>query len=213
MFVVTAGRLPNEIGRLINLKELNLHEGRFNGPLPFSLFNISTLEILDLYRNEFCGHLPSSMGRWLPNLRSLVLSYNNFSGKIPESTKNASKLVTINLTSNSFSGPVPNSLGELEFLERLLLGGNNLSREYFTPELRFLSSLTNCRSLKMLGIALNPLDGFLPALVGNFSSSLQLLQAFGSKIRGTIPIGVGNWSNLSYLGLDNNELQDQFQAQ
>lgn len=199
MFIVTAGGIPNEIGGLINLKELNFHEGRFSGPFPFNLFNISTIEIIDLYKNEFSGHLPSSMGLLLPNLISLVLSYNNFSGKIQESTKNASKLVIINLTSNSFSRPVPNNLGELEFLERLLIGGNNLTRENFTPELRFLSSLTNCRNLKMLGIALNPLDGFFPESFGNLSSSLQLLQAFGSKIRDSIPIGVGNWSNLRLL--------------
>ena len=80
MFSVTAGGIPDEIGCLTNLKELNLREGRFSGPLPGDLFNISTLEIIDLYRNEFCGHLPSSMGHWLPNLKSLVLNHNNFSG-------------------------------------------------------------------------------------------------------------------------------------
>ncbi|WOH03501.1 hypothetical protein DCAR_0622899 [Daucus carota subsp. sativus] len=206
MFSVTAGGIPDEIGCLTNLKELNLREGRFSGPLPGDLFNISTLEIIDLYRNEFCGHLPSSMGHWLPNLKSLVLNHNNFSGKIPESTKNASKLVTINLSSNSFSGSVPNNLGELEFLERLLLGVNNLTCEKLTPELRFLSSLTNCRNLKLVVLALNPLGGFLPSSLGNFSSSLQLIQAFGSKIIGSIPIGIGNLSGLWYLGLDDNDL-------
>ncbi|XP_017256066.1 receptor kinase-like protein Xa21 [Daucus carota subsp. sativus] len=200
------GGIPDEIGCLTNLKELNLREGRFSGPLPGDLFNISTLEIIDLYRNEFCGHLPSSMGHWLPNLKSLVLNHNNFSGKIPESTKNASKLVTINLSSNSFSGSVPNNLGELEFLERLLLGVNNLTCEKLTPELRFLSSLTNCRNLKLVVLALNPLGGFLPSSLGNFSSSLQLIQAFGSKIIGSIPIGIGNLSGLWYLGLDDNDL-------
>ncbi|KAK1371877.1 receptor kinase-like protein Xa21 [Heracleum sosnowskyi] len=189
------GVIPNEIGRLINLKELNCHEGRFSGPLPYNLFNTSAIEIIDLYRNEFSGHLPPSMGRW-----------HNFSGKIPESTKNASKLVIINLSSNSFSGSIPNNLGDLEFLERLLLGENNLTRDYFTPELKFLSSLTNCRNLKLMVFALNPLGGFLPASLGNFSSSLYLIQAFGSKIRGSIPIGVGNLSGLTYLGLDQNEL-------
>ncbi|KAL8110929.1 uncharacterized protein LOC141670398 isoform X2 [Apium graveolens] len=200
------GVIPDEIGRLINLKELNLHEGRFSGLLPHNLFNISTIEIIDLYRNEFYGHIPSSMGNWLPNLKSLVLSFNNFSGRIPESTKNASKLVILNLSSNSFSGSIPNNLGDLVFLERLLLGLNNLTGEYFSPEMRFLTSLTNCRNLKLLVIALNPIGGFLPASLGNFSSSLQLIQAFGSKIRGNIPIGVGNLSGLLYLGLDQNEL-------
>lgn len=60
--------------------------------------------------------------------------------------------------------------------------------------------------MKLLGIALNQLNGFLPISVGNLSTSLQLLQAFGCQIRGEIPAGIGNLSSLSSLTLDSNEL-------
>ncbi|KAJ0928113.1 putative non-specific serine/threonine protein kinase [Helianthus annuus] len=83
------------------------------------------------------------------------------------------------------------------------------AQNYFTnegSELKFLTSLTNCRKLRTLVFAQNPLKAFLPASIGNLSTSLQVFEANGCGIKGIIPTGIGNLTNLQRLTLDVNEL-------
>ncbi|KAM7515172.1 hypothetical protein LguiA_004755 [Lonicera macranthoides] len=105
------------------------------------------------------------------------------------------------MNSNLFTGFIPNTLGNLRDLRQLFIGGNNLTGEVSTLELRFFDSL-----LFFLLIALNQLNGILPASVTNLSTSLRAFQAFGSKIKGEIPMGISNLSDLSTLSLGRNEL-------
>ncbi|KAM7515074.1 hypothetical protein LguiA_004657 [Lonicera macranthoides] len=146
------------------------------------------------------------MGLWIPNLQRLYLGRNRLSGSFPNSISNASKLTMIEMSSNSFTGFIPNTLGNLRDLEWLMIGENNLTGEVSTPELRFFNSLTNCKNLKMLSISLNQFNGILPASITNLSTSLRMFEAFGCKIKGEIPIGIGNLSSLTNLVLDSNEL-------
>ncbi|KAM7515047.1 hypothetical protein LguiA_004630 [Lonicera macranthoides] len=199
------GTLPSEIGKL-NLERLVLTQNNITGLIPFEIFNISTIMQISLSSNHFSGHLPSSMGLWTPNLEGLYLGDNRLSGTIPSSISNASKLTSIAMTDNSFTGFIPNTLGNLRDLRRLLVGENNLTREVSTRELRFFDSLSNCKNLYLLSISLNQLNGILPASVANLSTSLRNFEAFGSKIKGEIPMGIGNLSGLSALSLDSNEL-------
>ncbi|KAM7515115.1 hypothetical protein LguiA_004698 [Lonicera macranthoides] len=199
------GTLPSEIGKL-NLERLVLFQNNITGLIPFEIFNITTIMQISLSSNHFSGHLPSSMGLWTPNLEGLYLGDNRLSGTIPSSISNASKLTSIAMTSNSFTGFIPNTLGNLRDLRRFLVGENNLTGEVSTPELRFFDSLSNCKNLYLLSISLNQLNGILPASVENLSTSLRNFEAFGSKIKGEIPMGIGNLSGLSALSLDGNEL-------
>ncbi|KAJ0797407.1 putative protein kinase RLK-Pelle-LRR-XII-1 family [Helianthus annuus] len=195
------GVIPREISHLHQLEELSLVNNSIGGNIRL---NISTLKKLVLTQNLFSGDLPTDMGFSLPNLQELNLAYNTFRGTLPSSIINASKLYMIDLSVNSFTGSIPIAIGRLELLERLLLGKN-----YFTAEgseLDFLSSLTNCRKLRTLAFAYNPLQAFLPASVGNLSTSLQTFEAFGCGIKGIIPSGIGNLINLQRLALDMNEL-------
>ncbi|KAM7515005.1 hypothetical protein LguiA_004588 [Lonicera macranthoides] len=199
------GTLSSEIGKL-NLERLVLDQNSLTGLIPFEIFNISTIIHISLSFNHFSGHLPSSMGLWTPNLKGLYLSYNRFSGSIPSSISNASKLIRIDMSINSFTGFIPNTLGNLRDLERLYVGGNNLTGEVFIPELRFFDSLSNCKNLELLSISQNQLNGILPASVANLSTSLRNFQPFGSKIKGKILMGIGNLSGLLVLDLYSNEL-------
>lgn len=70
----------------------------------------------------------------------------------------------------------------------------------------FLSSLTNCRDIKRVVLALNPFGGILPPLVGNFSSSLEQFFAYDCQLKGNIPEEIGNLHGLITLSLQNNEL-------
>ncbi|CAK9151984.1 unnamed protein product, partial [Ilex paraguariensis] len=196
--------LPDEIGNL-NLVSFVIRENSFTGLIPTKIFNSSTLKSLVLSNNDFSGYLPLSMGLWLPNLESLIVDNNKLTGIIPSSISNASKLTLLGMSANSLTGVIPD-LGNLRLLSYLILGENNLTRESSTIELRFFSSLTNCRNLKMLELSINQLNGILPMSLGNLSTSLVYLGAFGCKLKGDIPSGIGNLSSLERLSLDSNEL-------
>ncbi|KAK1361637.1 hypothetical protein POM88_046111 [Heracleum sosnowskyi] len=199
------GTLPTEIGYL-NLELLFVSSNKLTGEIPIEVFNISTLRVITFQFNQFYGNLPQSSGLWLPNLEELYLDNNRLSGSIPVALSNASKLTILEMTTNQFSGYIPNTLGSLRSLRRLHLGENNLTRESSSTELRFFYSLTNCRDLQVLEISMNQFNGVLPAVVGNLSTSLRIFSAFNSKIKGQIPIGIGNLSSLNMLTLDSNEL-------
>ncbi|WRX29564.1 Serine-threonine/tyrosine-protein kinase [Theobroma cacao] len=193
-----SGTLPPQIGNLENLEILYLAENNITGFIPPSIFNISTAKIIWLALNRLSGELPSSTGLRLPNLEGLYLGGNELSGPIPISISNASQLINLHLLNNSFSGFIPDNLRNPRYLKNLDLSHNNLSSNPSSPELSFLSSLTNCRELKQLTFDGNPLiSGELPISVGNLSSSLT---------QGNIPREIGNLSKLLWLGLDHNDL-------
>jgi LRR receptor-like serine/threonine-protein kinase FLS2 len=75
-----------------------------------------------------------------------------------------------------------------------------------TSELNIFSSLSNLAYLTHLYLSNNLLNDILPSSVGNLSTSLQQLQINNCNIKGTIPIDIGNLSNLISLELQNNEL-------
>uniref|UniRef100_A0A1S4CGW8 non-specific serine/threonine protein kinase n=1 Tax=Nicotiana tabacum TaxID=4097 RepID=A0A1S4CGW8_TOBAC len=128
---------------------------------------------------------------------------NSIYGVIPSSISNSSNLRELHLYDNKFSGPIPNSLGDLRQLEHLRLFKNHLS----SPHLSILTSLANCRSLKEIAISHNPLNGVLPDSISNLSStSLERFSVYYSEIRGQIPLGIGNLSNLNTLSLFGNAL-------
>ncbi|CAL5395123.1 unnamed protein product [Camellia sinensis] len=202
------GLIPEEIGELPNMRELVLDATNLMGAIPTSIFNISSLVTLSLSENNFSSNLPSNIGLWLPNLRGLSLAENKLTGIIPESISNASKLTLLDLNSNAFTGSIPKTLGNLQLLKILNFVNNNLTSgsSASSPEMSFLTSLANCKHLKYLFINQNPLDGILPTTIGNFSASLENIQADYCGIRGNIPSEIGNVSNLAFLSLQQNGL-------
>nr|DAD45548.1 TPA_asm: hypothetical protein HUJ06_003778 [Nelumbo nucifera] len=200
------GEIPRELGYLQNLQFLNFEGNNLTGSIPEEIFNISTLRLLALNANRLSGHLPSNMGHVLHQLEELGLSNNSLTGPIPDSISNATQLTFLDLGWNSFKGPVPTSLGNLQQLRVLNLVRNQLTSQPDTPELVFLTSLTNCRSLEFLNIGFNWLNGILPDSVGNLSASLNIFAGDECQIRGSIPAGIGNLSNLITLHFPGNNI-------
>ncbi|XVF78733.1 hypothetical protein PTKIN_Ptkin14bG0159300 [Pterospermum kingtungense] len=203
------GKIPEEIGNLFNLEILNVGHTGLTGQIPASIFNISSLKVVDFHNNSFSGNLPPIIN--VPNLEELLLWGNHLSGRIPNSISNASMLKIIDLGNgdgnNYFSGHIPNTLGNLRHLECLALEGNYLKTELSaTHEWRFLSSLTNCKNLSILGVSYNQLKGILPTYYGNLSTSLKTFYAIECEIGGDIPLEFGNFSNMLTLGLGGNKI-------
>ncbi|XP_055803513.1 LRR receptor-like serine/threonine-protein kinase GSO2 [Solanum dulcamara] len=198
--------IPRELGYLQRLQLFGLYQNRLSGSIPASLFNISTLQILTIVDCQLSGSLPSNVGQGTPNLKEIYLGMNNLSGAFPASISNASRLTVLDLSNNILSGSIPDSLGNLEFLELLQIGLNNLIYHNPSSQLTFLTSLTRCRNLRELVIAQNPLNGVLPASIGNFSSSLQIFPAPGCKLRGRISEEIGNLTNVISISLFANDL-------
>ncbi|XP_060174298.1 LRR receptor-like serine/threonine-protein kinase EFR [Lycium barbarum] len=196
------GEIPVELGNLKKLQVLSLAENEFTGSVPASIFNMSTLKILDLGTNKLSGTPLLDLGRGMPVLEELSCGGNHLSGFISTSISNSSRLRMLDLSSNSFTGPIPESLGNLEYLEILNLEGNNL---FSDSTLSFLTSLTNCRKLRVLLVVDNPLDGVLSASIGNFSNSLNLFKGGGCKLKGVIPREIGNLTGVIHMSLFNNE--------
>ncbi|WJZ99077.1 hypothetical protein VitviT2T_017552 [Vitis vinifera] len=117
-----------------------------------------------------------------------------------------SKLTVLDISVNFFTGYVPKDLGNLRRLQYLSLSRNQLSNEHSDSELAFLTSLTNCNSLRNLWISGNPLKGIIPNSLGNLSISLESIVASGCQLRGTIPTGISYLTNLIDLRLDDNNL-------
>ncbi|KAH0657642.1 hypothetical protein KY289_026390 [Solanum tuberosum] len=197
------GEIPMELGNLKKLQVLDLSQNELTGSIPDSIFNMSALQTINFGRNKLSGTLPSDLGCGMPNLETFLCTENNLSGFISASISNSSRLTKFELSVNSFTGPIPKSLGNLEYLEVLNLQGNNFISD---PSLSFLTSLTNCRKLRVLRFYENALYGALSPSVVNFSNSLHNFQGNGCKLKGVIPQEIGNLTGVTRIDLYNNEL-------
>lgn len=121
------GMIPEEIGKLPQLKDLRLQNNMLTGPIPATLFNLSSLQLVNLRNNSLSGSLPVDMCSRLINLRGLNVARNKLYGGIPADLSRCSRLQILSMSYNSFSGPVPSEIGNLTALEELLLGFNSLS--------------------------------------------------------------------------------------
>ncbi|KAL1542451.1 receptor-like protein 35 [Salvia divinorum] len=77
------GKLPNAIGNLTSLHQLNFSHNALNGSIPKSYGQLKNLESLDLSVNQLAGSIPEELGG-LTFLSKLNLSYNKFVGAIPK---------------------------------------------------------------------------------------------------------------------------------
>ncbi|KAL1824374.1 hypothetical protein ACET3Z_011152 [Daucus carota] len=81
---------------------------------------------VDISNNHFEGNIPNTIGE-LTSLVSLNLSHNLLSGSIPKSVGTLKLLEALDLSMNKLSGKIPVELGEISFLEVLDLSDNQLT--------------------------------------------------------------------------------------
>ncbi|CAN1755507.1 Receptor-like protein 6 [Linum perenne] len=76
------GEIPETIGHLESLQQLNLSNNHFTGHIPRSFEQLRKLESLDFSSNNLSGNIPSQL-TVLTFLSVLNMSYNSLSGEIP----------------------------------------------------------------------------------------------------------------------------------
>ncbi|XP_040368245.1 receptor-like protein 12 [Rosa chinensis] len=130
------------------LKELELADANFSGPVPPQLGNLSNLHTLDLSFNDFEGMMiPKFIGS-LSQLKELKLASANFSGPVPPQLGNLSNLHTLDLSFNDFEGMmIPKFIGFLSQLKELELADANISG----PVPPQLGNLSNLHTLDLYG--------------------------------------------------------------
>lgn len=134
-----SGTIPDEIGNLTNLTNLNLCGNAFNGTIPDSIGNLTKLQSLDLsgngmnstyngYRADgLGGAVPESIGN-LTELKELRLSgYNNFTS-LPSSIGNLKKLETLEIWQTKLTS-VPIEVKDLTSLKLMDISYNKINQE------------------------------------------------------------------------------------
>jgi Leucine-rich repeat (LRR) protein len=193
------GQIPKELGKLVNLIELDLGGNNFTGGIPPELVNMSSLQDLDVGQINLKGEIPP----WLENmtsLRSLILRGNELTGTIPPSLCKLVNLTRIDLSSNTLTGPIPDSWTSLINLEDMTLTYNGLSGQIPTNLSRTLTSL------QRLLLYNNNLSGPIPQDLGRYMPNLTHIDLTSNFFNGTLPDGMCEGGNLQILDFNNNSL-------
>jgi Leucine-rich repeat (LRR) protein len=167
------------------------------------------LGYFDVSSNSLDGEIPIRVDCPLPNLEFLVLWSNKLHGSIPHSLSNSTKLQWLLLMDNFVAGELPSDdmFSGTRRIESLVLSSNFFTSQRNTTSLEpFFASLTNCTSLKVLGVARNDLVGTIPPVIGSLSPGLTHLHLQFNKIVGPIPTNLSYLANLTVLNLSSNLL-------
>ncbi|XVE84710.1 hypothetical protein DITRI_Ditri17bG0035200 [Diplodiscus trichospermus] len=217
-----SGNLPNSIGNLKFLRELELSDCCFSGAIPSSIANLTNLVQLHLSYNNFSGlippfdrsrapnlaylylggnrlsgSIPSSLFT-LPSLLSLSLEYNQLVGEIDEFPNASSSLIEyLGLNDNYLRGSIPKSILQLPMLESLDVGYNNFG----SMKLDIFFQLKNLRRLDLSNVSL---------LLGSDSKSFIFPQLEYLRLESCnlteFPEFIKRQDKLAYLDLSNNQI-------
>jgi len=129
------GTIPNSIGQLTNLENLELSFNKLEGAIPSNIGNLKKLKVLAFNGNNLSGAIPNSIGN-LSSLNQMHLSSNQLTGEIPQSVTKLEYLEILNVFDNDLSGEIPSDLAYSKNLKQLLVAENNLvATTKFTTEL------------------------------------------------------------------------------
>ncbi|CAI0544545.1 unnamed protein product [Linum tenue] len=191
--------IPDEIGQLENLQELNLAGNRISGAIPDSIANLQNLNLIDLSRNQLVGGIPSSFGNF-SSIASMDLSNNRLNGSIPREVLSLRSLsIILNLANNFFSGGLNQDVGLLQNVVSIDLSSNLLSGS-IPDEIR------NCTSLERLAMARNIFSGSIPGSLGEIKG-LEVLDLSYNQLSGIIPPEILSLQALQTFNISFNNLE------
>ncbi|KAK6774724.1 hypothetical protein RDI58_029963 [Solanum bulbocastanum] len=188
--------IPHNIGRLRNLRHLNLSHSFFEGEIPTEISYLSNLVSLELfcYGCELDERTFETILQNFTNLEVLSLYDVNISSPIPVNISSSLRYVDLGRT--YLRGVLTESFFLLPKLERLYLRDNDLLKGV-------LPKIHPSNTLLELDISSTGISGELPDSIGTFSS-LNILDMWGCQLSGHIPDSVGNLTQIRYLDFSNN---------
>lgn len=228
------GMIPPELGNLTGLTLLYLYSNLLDGAIPTELGNLSKLEQLALSWNRLEGTIPAELGN-LVHLEWLVLSGNRLRGTIPVVLGNLESLKVLALAENGLGGRISPQLAKLTGLEILYLADNELAgclpeswRHVEENDLDEVG-LPICTDKDVLIALYQATDGDSWASNYNWLSNDPIGTWYGvttdqndrvveldlsdNKLKGTLPIELGNLPYLEILYLSENQLNGPIPAE
>jgi len=197
-------QIPSKIGKLSQLKFLNLSRSLFSGEIPPQVSQLSKLLSLDLdvmATDNLLQLKLSSLRSIIQNstkLETLFLSYVTISSTLPDTLANLTSLKKLSLQNSELYGEFPVGVFHLPNLEYLDLRYNpNLNGSF--PE--FQSSSLTTLLLDQTGFY-----GTLPISIGRLSSLISL-SIRDCNFFGYIPSSVGNLTQLMGVSLEANKFR------
>jgi hypothetical protein len=219
------GKIPAELGNLVNLYLLTVEDNCFEGMIPDTFAKFQKLQVLELSGNRLSGNIPTFIGN-LSQLFYLGLGHNMLQGNIPPSIGNCQKLYhldfsrnnlrgtipievfslfsltkLLDLSGNSLSGSLPQEIGKLEYIGMLNFSENHLSGD-------IPGTIGECVSLEYLYLQGNSFHGVIPASLASLKG-LQQLDLSRNRLSGSIPNGIQNISFLQYFNVSFNMLEGE----
>ena len=199
------GGIPPELGRLTNLKVLNLGDTELTGEIPAALGELVELEDLFLGGSPLTGTIPPELGD-LVKLGRLYIVAAELSGEIPAELGKLSSLRGLRLEANQLTGEIPRELGRLTKLWRLELHDNQLGGR-IPPELGGLPRLG------LLDLSGNLLVGEVPRELGDIPDLTRALDLSRNRLTGEIPSELGRLTVVGRLDLSENQLSGRIPAE
>ncbi|KAL0345130.1 UNVERIFIED_CONTAM: Receptor kinase-like protein Xa21 [Sesamum radiatum] len=212
------GQIPSNISQCSQLRLLSLSHNKFSGSVPSGIGNLTALEILYLGSNELTDQIPEELGN-LWNLKELGMGDNFLIGSIPSTIFNISSLQYVNIANCNLTGALPadmcsgssrlqrvffhvnahnpKEIGNLQSLEVLYLGVNNLRGSIPTE-------IFNISTLQMISVSMNQLSGQLPSNFGHGLPNIEEIFLNDNNLSGEIPDSVSNSSKLTIINFAGN---------
>ncbi|CAK9145013.1 unnamed protein product [Ilex paraguariensis] len=190
------GKIPEEIGNLTLLGNLELSDNHLFGEIPVGITKLINLRQLELYNNELTGKFPVGFGG-LMNLVNFDASTNNLEGDLSE-LKNLTHIASLQLFENQFSGEIPAEFGDFEFLQELSLYTNK-----FTGSLP--PKIGSWAEFLYIDVSENLLTGHIPPDMCKKGTLTDLLM-LQNNFNGGIPESYAECSSLVRLRINNNSL-------
>ncbi|XP_022722201.1 probably inactive leucine-rich repeat receptor-like protein kinase At2g25790 [Durio zibethinus] len=193
-----SGKLPESIGNLKFLTNLNLHVCKFFGQIPSSIANLTNLVELDLSHNNLSGFIPAFHRFGVPNLAYLCLWRNHLSGSINSSVFTLPSLQALDFSENQLFGEIDEVLNaSSSLIEALYLGYNSFS----SMKLDMFSQLKNLRFLDLSNTSLS-IESNITSLAFPQLEELDLNSCNLTEF----PDFIKTQDKLAFLGLSNNQI-------
>ncbi|KAM5559141.1 hypothetical protein ABKV19_020668 [Rosa sericea] len=181
--------IPSAIGKLANLRYLNLRDAYFSGQIPIEVARLKRLVVLDLSMHYYLGmELNLENSNFGPLIQTLMHYYSSMDLKLENPNlgtliQNLTELTELNLESVKISGQ---GSDWCEAISSSLPNLRVLSLSYCRLSGPICESLAKLQSLYEIDLSLNSFSAPVPRVFANFPNLTYLSLSY-SDLLGTFP--------------------------